>query len=65
MARAGLTSDRVTRAAADLADEAVALLDGYGVRALLGDPEMDVGRARERVARMLARELGVDPEALV
>ena len=64
--RAGISSGEF-RSEADpdaLADEAMALLDGAGVRALLGDPGMDVERARALVARALATELDVDPGAL-
>jgi len=44
-----------------VADRTVALLDGLGLRALLGDPAMPVGRAREEVWDALVRELGVAP----
>jgi AcrR family transcriptional regulator len=44
-----------------VADHAIALLDGFGLRALLGDPAMPVERAREEVWDALARELGVAP----
>lgn len=47
-----------------LADEAMALLDGAGVRALMRDPEMDVERARALVARTLAEQLGVPAASL-
>ncbi len=47
------------------ADVAMALLDGAGVRAMLDDPGMGVEDARELVARALAPELGVAPEALL
>ncbi len=47
-----------------LADEAMALLDGAGVRALIGDPGMDIERARALVARALAAELHLDAAAL-
>jgi AcrR family transcriptional regulator len=47
-----------------VADHAMALLDGFGVRALLGDPRMDLTRAREAIARLLADELGVDAKKL-
>jgi hypothetical protein len=47
------------------ANLAVALLDGAGVRALLGDPEMDVEAARALVATTLAEPLGVEPQALL
>ena len=48
-----------------VASLAVALLDGAGVRALLGDPGMDVEAARALVARVLAAPLGIDPERLL
>jgi len=44
-----------------VAVRAVALLDGLGLRALLGDPAMPVARAREEVWDALVRELGVAP----
>jgi AcrR family transcriptional regulator len=47
-----------------LADTAMALLDGVGVRALIDDPAMGVKQARELVAKRLAGELGLDPGAL-
>jgi AcrR family transcriptional regulator len=47
-----------------VADHAMALLDGFGIRAMLGDPSMDVARARTTVARLLAGELGVDAREL-
>jgi AcrR family transcriptional regulator len=47
-----------------VADRTLALLDGLGLRALLGDPEMPLERAREEVWDALARELGVAPAAL-
>ena len=42
-----------------VADRTLALLDGLGVRALLGDPDMPVERVRQEVWDALARELGV------
>jgi AcrR family transcriptional regulator len=42
-----------------VADRVLALLDGFGVRALLGDPAMPVERVREEVRDALSRELGV------
>ena len=48
-----------------VADLGVALLDGTGVRALLGDPAMDVEAARALVAGVLAEPLGIDPERLL
>ena len=47
-----------------VADLAMALLDGAGVRALLDDPAMDVEAARALVAERLAAELGIDAGAL-
>jgi AcrR family transcriptional regulator len=48
-----------------LADVAMALLDGTGVRAMLDDPGMDAAAARDLVARALAPQLGVEPADLV
>jgi AcrR family transcriptional regulator len=65
--RAGVESGEF-RAGADpeaLADLAMALLDGTGVRALIQDPAMEVESARALVARQLAAELGLEPEALL
>ncbi|MCB0831356.1 MAG: TetR family transcriptional regulator [Solirubrobacterales bacterium] len=45
-------------------DVAIGLLDGLGVRPLIGDPDMDVDKARVLAATRIARELGIDPEAL-
>ena len=44
----------------ELADLAMALLDGGGVRALIDDPAMDVAAARNLVATQLAAALGID-----
>jgi hypothetical protein len=41
----------------------VALLDGLGLRALLGDPAMPVARARAEVWDALARDLRLDAAA--
>jgi AcrR family transcriptional regulator len=49
----------------ELADAAMALLDGAGVRALMQDPEMDLDAARRLVAETLANELGLEPDALL
>ena len=43
----------------ETADLAMALIDGLGLRVLLGDPSMPLGRARERIGEILARELQV------
>jgi AcrR family transcriptional regulator len=40
--------------AAATADRVLALIDGFGVRALLGDPEMPLERAREEIWAALA-----------
>jgi AcrR family transcriptional regulator len=42
-----------------LADRVIALLDGYGVRALLGDIEVE--HARREIWALLAAELGLEP----
>jgi AcrR family transcriptional regulator len=44
------------------ADRALALIDGFGVRALLDDPAMPVDRAAAQVWAVLAAELGVPAE---
>src|SRR5581483_6139675 len=65
--RAGVASGEF-RGDADpeaLADHAMALLDGTGVRALIQDPEMDVDSARALAARQLAAELGLEPDTLL
>jgi AcrR family transcriptional regulator len=65
--RAGVESGEF-RADADpeaLADLAMALLDGAGIRALIDDPEMEVERARALVAERLAAELGLEPGSLL
>ncbi len=48
-----------------LADHAMALFDGMGLRALIADPEIDVERAQREIAAILGRELGVEAEILV
>jgi AcrR family transcriptional regulator len=40
-------------------DRTLALIDGFGLRALLGDPSVPVQRAYEQVWGALARELGL------
>src|SRR5690242_5672367 len=65
--RAGVKSGEF-RAEADpeaLADLAMALLDGTGVRALIQDPAMEVEAARATVAKQLAGELGLKANALL
>jgi AcrR family transcriptional regulator len=41
----------------EVADRAMALLDGYGIRTLIGDGAMPLERARDSVSRALARDL--------
>jgi len=40
-----------------IADRTLALIDGYGIRTLIGDPTVPLERAREAVAGALARDL--------
>jgi AcrR family transcriptional regulator len=64
--RAGVESGEF-RSDADpqsVADLAMALLDGAGIRAMLDDPAMDVEAARALVAERLAPELGLAPADL-
>jgi AcrR family transcriptional regulator len=46
----------------ELADRALAMIDGFGIRALVGDPEVTLERAREQIWWLLASELGIDAE---
>jgi len=55
--RGGFETAEAPRA---IADRVLALIDGFGVRALLGDPAMPVERAREEVWTVLARDLGLE-----
>ncbi len=43
----------------EVADRALAMIDGYGVRTLIGDAGVPLERARRAVGAALARELGV------
>jgi AcrR family transcriptional regulator len=43
----------------ETADLAMALIDGLGLRVLLGDPSMPLDKARERIGEILARELRI------
>lgn len=64
--RAGVESGQFDRVdPEETADHAMALLDGFGVRALLGDPTMDLERARRTIAELLAPRLGLEPRQLV
>jgi AcrR family transcriptional regulator len=63
--RAGIESGEFAPVDADrLAERTMALADGFGIRALLRDPQMDTERARREIAAVLAEELGLDPGAL-
>jgi len=43
----------------EVADRALALIDGFGVRALLGDSAIPLDRARREIGAVLARDLGL------
>jgi AcrR family transcriptional regulator len=63
--RAGVESGEFQRVEPEaVADHAMALLDGFGLRALLRDPQMDLARARRTIADILGPEIGVDPDLL-
>jgi AcrR family transcriptional regulator len=49
----------------ETADHAMALLDGFGLRALLRDPTMDLAKARRTIAGLLAPWLGVEADRLM
>jgi AcrR family transcriptional regulator len=63
---AGLESGefRSERSVAELADLAVGLVDGLGIRALVRDPEMDIDAARRLIGTELAAALGIEPDGL-
>jgi AcrR family transcriptional regulator len=48
-----------------VADLALGLFDGLGLRALLEDPGVDLSRARSLIADTLAAELEIEPAALI
>jgi hypothetical protein len=57
---AGVSEGEFVRCdAEDVADRTLALIDGLGVRALIGDPAMPLERARKAIAGALARDLGL------
>jgi AcrR family transcriptional regulator len=57
---AGVQAGEFTRCdPEEVADRALALIDGFGIRALLGDSEMPLDRARRAIGAVLARDLGV------
>jgi AcrR family transcriptional regulator len=43
----------------EVADRALALIDGFGIRSLLGDSAVSLERARGSVGAVLARDLGI------
>jgi AcrR family transcriptional regulator len=62
---AGVADGEFTRCDPDeVADSALALIDGYGIRALIGDPAIPLERARRAVSVARAGELGLGAEQL-
>jgi AcrR family transcriptional regulator len=58
--KAGVSSGEFGRCDPDdVADRTLALLDGFGVRTLIGDSTMPLERARRAVAGSLAQDLGL------
>jgi AcrR family transcriptional regulator len=58
---AGVRDDEFAECDPDeVADRALALIDGYGIRTLIGDSRVPLERARHGVASALARDLGVE-----
>jgi AcrR family transcriptional regulator len=63
---AGVTDGEFARCDPDeVADRTLAMLDGYGIRALIGDGAIPLERARRAVAATLARDLGLGEALLV
>ena len=44
---------------AQMADRLLALIDGYGIRVLTGDPQMPIERARAEIWAAVAGDLGL------
>jgi AcrR family transcriptional regulator len=62
---AGMADGEFARCDPDeAADRTLALIDGYGIRTLIGDPAISLERARRSVSSALARELGLEGEVL-
>ncbi len=62
---AGVESGEFARCEPDeIADHVLALIDGYGIRALIGDRAVPLQRAHDAVSSWLARELGVGSSGL-
>jgi AcrR family transcriptional regulator len=60
---AGIAAGEFSDCDADaLADRVVAVLDGFGIRALVRDPEVSLEFARSEVWQVLAPQLGLDLE---
>jgi AcrR family transcriptional regulator len=58
--RAGVHDGEFARCdAEEVADRALALIDGFGIRTLLGDAAVPLDRARLAVGAVLARDLGI------
>jgi AcrR family transcriptional regulator len=47
----------------EVADRILALLDGVGVRTIIGDPQMSLDRARQTVRAAVAQELGLSEKS--
>ena len=63
--RAGIDTGEFEPVDADLlAERTMAFADGFGIRALFRDPQVDTERARREIANLLATELGLQPGAL-
>jgi hypothetical protein len=43
----------------EVAERTLALIDGYGIRALIGDRAVPLQRARDAIGAVLARDLGI------
>jgi AcrR family transcriptional regulator len=57
---AGVEAGEFSRCdAEEVADRALALIDGFGIRALLDDSAIPLDRARRAIGAVLARDLGV------
>jgi AcrR family transcriptional regulator len=48
----------------EIADRTLALIDGFGIRNLIGDSEVPLQRARQAVADALAADLGLEAQRL-
>jgi AcrR family transcriptional regulator len=58
--RAGVEAGEFSRCdPEEVADRALALIDGFGIRALLSDSAIPLDRARRAIGAVLARDLGV------